>query len=164
MTSENENTPPIATLTPSPFRRHFASGVQLVLGIFLIYSALTNDGTTLGLKLLLIAFGLLVMFNASRMYRATGTFLALTPDGLFDGNGQVLAAIDDIKKVDRGILAFKPSQGFLIVLNSRAKGGWAPGLWWRLGKQMGIGGVTSPAEGKYMAEQLQALLLERQNS
>ena len=112
----------------------------------------------------IIAFGLLVMFNASRMYRATGTFLALTPDGLFDGNGQVLAAIDDIKKVDRGILAFKPSQGFLIVLNSRAKGGWAPGLWWRLGKQMGIGGVTSPAEGKYMAEQLQALLLERQNS
>jgi len=164
MSTKTKSPPLLATLTPSPFRRLFATGLQMVLGVFLLFSGFGNGSTTLGLKLFLIGIGIFVILNGMRLYKATSTRLELTRDGLFDGNGRVLARLADIKKVDRGLLAFKPSQGFLVVLNTRTGRAWAPGLWWRFGRQLGVGGVTSPGEGKYMAEQLQFLVAARDDA
>ena len=94
-------------------------------------------------------------------YVATTSCLELTELELRDTTGRRIVAVADIRGVDRGALAFKPSQGFLIRTHAPQPRGWAPGLWWRLGRSVGIGGVTRAGEGKYMAETLQALLDSR---
>lgn len=159
----NKNTSePLATLSPSPVRRYLATGTQFALGVVLLYAAINSDGTTVMMRLVLAGIGVFVLLNGMRLYRATGTYVVLTEAGLFDGNGKVLAKIENIRRVERGVLAFKPSQGFLVLTHNREGRHWAPGLWWRFGKNLGIGGVTNASEGKFMAERIAFLLTERQ--
>jgi len=98
---------------------------------------------------------------AEKMRRDTAVHLELTEDELRDSRGRLLARIADIKGIERGTFAFKPSSGFLLRLNAPADRAWAPGLWWRFGRSVGVGGVTGSREGKYMAETIAALLSER---
>jgi hypothetical protein len=63
--------------------------------------------------------------------------------------------------VERGAFAFKPSNGFLVRLDKPLGRGWAPGLWWRLGRLLGVGGVTSASQSKAMAEILSLELARR---
>ena len=65
------------------------------------------------------------------------------------------------RSVDRGLFAFKPSNGFVVVLSQGGWRGWAPGLWWRLGRRLGVGGVTSAAQAKAMAEILSIEIARR---
>ncbi|MBL4559156.1 MAG: hypothetical protein JKP98_25190 [Rhodobacteraceae bacterium] len=60
--------------------------------------------------------------------------------------------IAEIERVDRGALAFKPSGGFVLHLAAPGTAGWAPGLWWRVGRRLGVGGATNPMEGRAMAD------------
>ena len=62
--------------------------------------------------------------------------------------GPSLHNLKNIARVERGLFAFKPSNGFLILLNNPMSRAWHPGLWWRFGRRIGIGGVTPQAEGK----------------
>jgi hypothetical protein len=39
---------------------------------------------------------------------------------------------------------------------------YAPGLWWRAGRRVAVGGVTSRAEGKAVAELINVMLAERE--
>jgi hypothetical protein len=39
---------------------------------------------------------------------------------------------------------------------------WVPGLWWRIGKRVGVGGVTPSQPARYMAEVMSAMILERE--
>ncbi|HAR51528.1 MAG TPA: hypothetical protein DCS45_06565, partial [Roseovarius nubinhibens] len=59
---------------------------------------------------------------------------------------------------------FKPSNGFIVILKEAQKPRWEPGMWWRLGRRVGIGGVTGAAEAKAMAEVISGQILARQNS
>jgi hypothetical protein len=76
----------------------------------------------------------------------------LTVDGLFDTGGRCLARWEDIDRIDKGTFAFKPSNGFLIVLKRPGPRGWAPGLWWQIGRRVGVGGVTPRQSARFMAE------------
>jgi hypothetical protein len=74
----------------------------------------------------------------------------------------VIARWDEIKRVERGALAFKPSNGFLLTLEQPQPRAWVPGLWWRVGRRVGIGGITPAGEGRYMADQIAFRLSQRE--
>ncbi|MEM6619804.1 MAG: hypothetical protein AAF631_10930, partial [Pseudomonadota bacterium] len=55
----------------------------------------------------------------------------------------------------------RPSNGFLIRLDEPEEAAWEPGLYWCLGRRIGIGGATNPAEAKRLAQKIEVLLMER---
>lgn len=151
----------LATLSPSPARRLFGLGLLLSLGAILIWVALAHPPADAGWRMFLLVLGGLVLALTEAMRRATRRRIELTAEGLRDSGGRLLAAMEDIAEVDRGLFAVKPTAGFLVRLRRPAPAAWAPGLWWRVGRSLGIGGVTGRAEARAMAEILQARLAER---
>jgi hypothetical protein len=63
--------------------------------------------------------------------------------------------------VDRGTFAFKPSNGFLLRTETRQPRLWQPGLYWRTGRRIGVGGITRAAESKALADLIAIKLAER---
>ena len=148
----------LAALTPSPVRRYLASGMMVVLGIVLVQVAVSGWNSSVPSYLALALLGLATLAVAWRMHRATSNSLHLRSDGIRSSDGTLIADIDNISRVELGLFAFKPSNGFLIILKNPMDRAWHPGLWWRLGRRIGIGGVTPRAEGKVMAERLHMLV------
>lgn len=153
----------LATVSPSPMRRLFGAAVMGTLGALLIYMALAT-APSFGWRVVLLAFGGVSVFGTIKLWQATEGRVELTATQLRDSSGRVLAEVDQIIGIDRGMFAFKPSNGFVLKLASRHDRGWAPGLWWRTSRRLGIGGVTSAGEAKFMAEMLAARLAMRASS
>ncbi|WP_296419614.1 hypothetical protein [Pseudooctadecabacter sp.] len=143
----------IATLQATPVRRIFAYAAVFVLGAMLILLAFVQP-PALGWQVFLIALGAGALVVAELLRRATLLGLVLTEDALRDTAGRELARLADVRAIDRGALAFKPSNGFVLHLHTAAPRSWAPGLWWRFGKRVGVGGVTPSGPAKFMAEQI----------
>jgi hypothetical protein len=150
---------PLATLHASPTRRLFAYVVLFSLGAVVIYLAFASAPSFLW-QVFLVLFGASVLWIAESLRRATTQTLTLSNTGLSSSDGTVLALIEDIKLIDRGVFAMKPSNGFTLVLKTRQSRTWAPGLWWRSGKRVGVGGVTPSGASKFMAERIAMLLAE----
>lgn len=153
----------VARLEASPARRVFALAVLGALGILMIWLALSQPGGTLVLKALVLALGVGALLAARGMQRATARAVILDGTGLRDSAGVRIAEFAAIGSVDRGTFAFKPSNGFLVRLNR--PGGrrlWQPGLYWRVGRRIGIGGVAHAAQAKAMADALAIMLATRQ--
>jgi len=148
----------VTTIKASGPRRAFGLAVLAFLGVFLIYMALGFPSGDLRWQAFLLVFGGAALWLAGKMWRATGTVIELTNAELRCNDGTVIARVDQIKSVDRGTFAFKPSNGFMLRLNEKAPRVWYPGLWWRLGRRVGIGGVTSAAQTKAMAEIIAAMI------
>lgn len=151
----------LATLSASKPRRLFGLGVLLCLGFGLIYLALVRPPAAFGWQIFLLAMGAGALVLSEKMRRATLNKVVLTREGLFDGEGNVLAPIEEIVAVERGPFAIKPSNGFTVQLSTARGRCWAPGLWWRLGHRLGVGGVTPAAQAKVMSEALTMLMMER---
>lgn len=149
-----------ARVEASQARRIFAVGVLFALGGLILYAALVQPPAPVWLFVMLIIGGL-ALWLAEKLRRATLGTVELTDNELRDTNGRVLATMDEIRGIERGALAFKPSNGFTLILKSRKPRAWAPGLWWRIGNRVGVGGVTSAAQAKFMAEQIAFRLAER---
>lgn len=150
----------VARLSASAPRRWFALGVFWVLGLLLLWLAIAEPLGPIS-QLVLAGSAAAVLFGADRLRRATLGEIRLTEDGLVTDQGVELARMEQILRVERGVFAFKPSSGFLLVLKSRHPRVWRPGLWWRGGRRLGIGGVTNSQAARYMAEKI-ALQLEAQ--
>lgn len=150
----------LATLNPSPGRRYFAVGALGLLGVMVLWLAATAPAHILSrLFLVLVAFGALALMR--KQWRATTKSVELTATEIREASGAHIAYIADITGVERGPFAFKPSGGFLLRQKTPQPRAWAPGLWWRLGRSVGVGGVTVAHEGKAMAEQIQGLIAAR---
>ncbi|SER58841.1 hypothetical protein SAMN04490244_101595 [Tranquillimonas rosea] len=145
----------LAELRPGAVRRVVGTGLLAATGALLLYS-----GSTSGNVLLLPIGGALLVLSGW-FWRATASRLVLTAEGLRDETGRVLAPIDNIASVDRGAFAFKPSNGFVLRLARPMPAAWAPGLWWRVGQRLGVGGVVPAAQTKAMSERVAELKLER---
>lgn len=143
-------------LTPTPTRRISAVAILTVLGAMLLWVATRPGGMGAGYMGMLIVFAAGTFWLAWRLWQATARRLVLTEEALMEDGGRVLCRIGDIAAVERGAFAFKPSNGFMIRLKAPANRVWAPGLWWRLGRRIGIGGVTPAGQGKAMADVLAA--------
>lgn len=151
----------LAELRPSPPRRVLGAVILGSLGTILVYLALAYPPSAFGWTLFLVGFGALALFLSVQMWQATRQGLILTREALQDEEGRVLARVEDIRAVNRGVFAFKPAGGFTLSLQGAAPRAWAPGLWWRLGRTVGVGGVTHRHEARYMAEVLDTMLQER---
>lgn len=146
----------IIAVGAAPTKRWFGIFTMVALGGLVLWVAFAG-GAPLAWQAAMIAAGLGALWFAVRLHAATAERLVLTRDGLRTESGTLLAAVDDIAKVDRGAFAFRPSNGFLVRLKSRGARGWAPGLWWRVGPYLGVGGVLPQGQARAMAELLTAL-------
>jgi hypothetical protein len=150
----------LISVSVSPLRRWMGVGALIGFAGIVLYFALWQP-VPLGWQALLIVIGGLALWLAERMWRATALRLDLCAGGLCLSDGRVIAPIDQIVAVERGAFAFKPSNGFLIRMRETGPRAWAPGLWWRLGRRIGVGGVTSAPQTKAMAQMIEAMILER---
>lgn len=151
-----------ARVQASAPRRVVAVTILVLLGALVIYAALAQPPALQWLVFMLL-FGGGVLWVAEKLRRATAVVIELTGDELRDSSGRVLAKISNVQQVERGAFAMKPSQGFTLVLRQKMPRAWAPGMWWRFGKRLGVGGVTSSGQAKFMAEQI-ALQIAKQTA
>jgi hypothetical protein len=150
----------IAQLKASPVRRGLALFVMMLLGFLLLYLAITTDAGFFQ-KVFLVFLAAVVLWMARAMQLGTAGYIELRVTGLFFENGRILALIDDIVHVERGAFAFKPSNGFVVSLKQKTARAWIPGLYWKFGSRIGIGGVTAPSDAKFMADALAVLIAGR---
>ncbi|MDA7426095.1 hypothetical protein [Thalassococcus lentus] len=150
----------LAVISASAGRRYFGVGALYILGVLVVYLALTSPPSGLHWQIFLLALGIGALVLGQIMWRATAYSLILTETELRESSGLVLARIEDIQKVDRGMFAMKPSNGFNIILKEPAKRVWRPGLWWRFGRRIAIGGVTSGRQTRPVADILTLKLSE----
>jgi hypothetical protein len=146
-----------AQLEASPARRSFAYGVQFGLGGIIVYVTLVQP-PSLPWMIFMLAFGVTMLWQAERLRRSTTITIELTATELRDSAGTVLARVDEVRSVERGTFAFKPSNGFTLVLNTKKPRAWLPGLWWRFGRRVGVGGVTNAGQAKFMAERINMMI------
>ncbi len=151
----------LTTAQASAARRWLGVGMTALLGALLVYIGFLKPPASLGWQFFLVVLGGVAIALSVKMYAATRLQLRLTADALIDSEGRVIARIDDIVAVERGTFAFKPSNGFMIRTNAPQSRAWHPGIWWRLGRRVGIGGVMPGAQTKIMAEMIQGLIAER---
>ena len=152
-----------ARVAASPARRVFAYLVLFGLGGLLVYLPVAEPPAFFWAAFM-IALGIAAILMAERLRHATQHEIHLTETELRDSTGRILAQICDVKSVDRGAFAFKPSNGFTLILKTKLPRAWVPGLWWRIGKRVGVGGVTSAGQAKFMAEQIAFKLAQQQSS
>ncbi len=151
----------LATVQASEIRRWMGVCMLVAVGALVIYVAMAVPPEPLWQVFLLVVGGA-ALWLAQRVWSATSDRIELTRTQLRTGSGTILFEVSEAESVDRGVFAFKPSNGFLVTTRARAGRVWAPGLWWRIGRRVGVGGMTSAAETKFMSEMLSALLAERQ--
>jgi hypothetical protein len=150
----------MARIEVSQARRWLGILMLYGLGALLLYVAFSTPPEPAWL-VFLIAAGLGSLWMGEAMRRGTESGLVLTESGLFDRDGSLLAAFDDIRKVERGFLAFKPSNGFVVTTTTPGRRRWRPGLYWRVGRRIGVGGVTAAAQTRIMADLMSARLMIR---
>ncbi|MBC6437630.1 MAG: hypothetical protein GDA52_05715 [Rhodobacteraceae bacterium] len=158
------NTPDkvLGVINPNTPRRIAATGMLGLLGLILIYVAAATPPASPGWLFFLIVFGAGCLYLAWQLWQVTGVPLELTHAELREQGGRVLCRVENIALVDRGLFAFKPATGFQVKLKEPARGFvYVPGLWWRTRRLLMVGGVTSRAEAKSVADLITALLVER---
>ena len=144
-------------------RRWMGVGMMALLGALLIYLGFVKPPASVGWQVFLIVLGGVAIAISVKMYSATRLQLFLTSEELRDSEGRVIARIEDITRVERGAFAIKPSNGFMIHLAQSQPRAWYPGIWWRLGHRVGIGGVIPGAQTRIMAETIQATIAQRKD-
>lgn len=159
MTS-HDNQEVLATVKASAGRRFLGLASLSMLGLMLLYIAFARPPELIW-QLFLIAVALGALWCADAMRRGTASAVELTETELRDADGTVIARIADIDSMDRGFFAFKPSNGFLIKTKTPDVRVWRPGLWWRVGRRIGIGGMTPGHQTKFMSEILAAMMAQR---
>lgn len=88
------------------------------------------------------------------MFTAKARSVTFDGEVLTDDTGLVLCHVDDIKSVERGFALFKPSGGFALLMKEEQTRDWSPGLWWRYGSRIGIGGATPGRSARVMADSI----------
>jgi hypothetical protein len=157
----NPGAEPEFTLSTSAPRRVIALTVLVALGALLVYLALARPPEAFGWRIFLLGFGLLVLVQAERFRRASRLAIELRDKALVDSAGRLICRIDEIRSIQRGAFAFKPSNGFTLLLDRAHGMVWAPGLWWRIGRRVGVGGVTPVQQTKALADHLAMDLARR---
>ncbi|CUH77877.1 hypothetical protein [Tropicibacter naphthalenivorans] len=143
----------IARVSASAPRRVIGVAAMMGLGALLLYVALATPPSLMW-QAFLVVLGIAALWGGQMLWQATGHALILTEEALVDSDGTVVARLEDIAKVDRSPFALKPSNGFLLILKEPSSRVWRPGLWWRTGKRVAVGGVTSGAETKPVADMI----------
>ena len=154
----------LAVVQASAGRRFIGIVALGLLGALLIYMGLSQS-PGFGWQVFLLAVGAGALWLATRMHQATSSHIELTPEVLRDGDGTVLARLADVEGLERGAFAFlKPSNGFLLRTTQNYPRRWRPGLWWCLVRRIGVGGMTSAQQTKFMSEIISGILASREQA
>ena len=148
----------LAQIQPSQARFWGAFGVISGFGLFLMWIALSGAAPSALGSFIFVVFSLLCFVIVYKIRATQGRGILLTREGLFDTTGRAICALDEIEKIERSFFAFKPSNGFLVRLKTPLETAWVPGLWWRFGRRVGIGGITSVSECKAMADTISIIV------
>lgn len=151
----------LAEVRASEPRRWFGIVMLAFMGGLLLYVSFATP-PAFEWQLFLIGVGIASLLLAERMRRSTAGVIELTATELRTADGETIATVADIERVERGMFAFKPSNGFVIRTRTRGSRRWEPGLWWRIGRRIGVGGVTPGRQTKFMSEVIAALMADRQ--
>ena len=152
---------PLLTVKPSPPRLWFSVAALGALGALMLWIALAHPPTALGWRVFLLVGGAGIGWGALRLVRLQERALVLTEQALIDTRDGEICRIDDIAQVNRGVFAVKPARGFALSLAQGGKRVWVPGMWWRIGRSVGVGGMTGAAETKLLAEMIEAMVAVR---
>ena len=139
----------------APARRGAAVGAVYLAGGLLVWLGATSGAVVV------VALGAGGLVVAEILRRSSRVWISLTEEGLFDSRGVKIATWDEIAGIERGSFALKPSNGFGLRLRERAPRAWVPGIWWRIGRRVGVGGVLPPRPTRFMAEDMALRLAER---
>lgn len=104
--------------------------------------------------------GVLAWFAAA-LWRTRARAIRFDGETLTDDAGEVICTLDEIEEVNRGFILFKPTKGFVVTLKAARPWGWSPGLWWRLGRRIGVGGSTPGRGARDMADAITGALAMR---
>lgn len=152
------------TLRPSRARLWFAIGTLAGAGLFLLWVAVAVPAAGAVLRVVCLAVGGLLLWRAVRLHSTGARALVLTDEALSDTQHGPLCRIDDIVSVERGAFALKPARGFALRLSGPGGRHWVPGLWWRLGRTVGVGGLTGAGETRIMGEMIEMMVAARRAS
>ena len=150
----------LMTMTPTIGRRVLGAGAMAALGALLVWIAFTSP-PALAWQIFLIGFGVFSLWFSTHMWRSSAKGIELTGRELRDTEGTILASVSEITKVEKSAFAFKPSNGLLVRTRDPLPRVFVPGLWWRIGRSVGIGGLTNAGHAKAMAEYLAVLMAVR---
>ena len=78
----------------------------------------------------------------------------INQSGLFNLDGSIICEIGDIEIIDVSPYTFKSANGFIVILKTKNSFKLIPGLYWRLGKRLSIGGLVSKTESKFLSQAL----------
>ena len=127
--------------------------------LFMIYTISFLDGKTSLSDFLFLPLILLLGFwfkNFLKKYSKVG-FL-INEQGLFNLDKSPICKMHEIDRVDASPYTFKSANGFIIILKTKNSFESVPGLYWKLGKRISIGGLVSKNESKFLAGLLMQFL------
>lgn len=127
-----------------------------VLGFLLVWLGFRAGDGGLTVQALLVGLGVLVLSRLPQLRRSASKSIILTETRLIDSEDAVICEIGDIASVERGTFAFRPTNGFMIRIKTSSPFAWHPGMWWRIGKRLGVGGILNASQTKLMADMLSA--------
>lgn len=148
-------------ITPSMARRVFATGSLGLLGVLMFWLTANHPPADSIFLLMNLVIGAVSLWLSWSLWRASGVVLELTREELREEGGRVLTRIDNVARVDRGFFAFKPAAGFRLVLKEPMDSVYAPGLWRRRRRTLMVGGVTSRAQTKAVADLISIRLAQK---
>jgi hypothetical protein len=152
---------PLATLRPSTPRLVFTVICLAAFAAALLWIAFMQPPDNIGWRGFLLLAAILVVWSVLRLRRLRGRALVLTEDALVDTSSGTVCRIADIARINTSTFALKPARGFAIDLVESGERVWIPGLWWRIGRNVGVGGMTGSVETRMMAERLDAMVAAR---
>lgn len=142
-------------LKMTALRHSFMTGLFLVPVLMLGPALLLSRTSSAGALVITLIIALFLM-AAYRSYRERHAHLLLADDGLRNHRGELLVGYDEIERVHRGLFALRPAQGLAISLRTPHQAAFVPGLYWRFGRRIGIGGATQPGSTRAFAEHIEA--------
>lgn len=150
----------LAEARTSTLRRLVAAALLAAVGLVLARAGLNLTVATVS-GIVTLAAALAALWLALQLALAADQGVVLTGGGLDDTAGGSIVALEDIEIIDRGLLSARPSNGFVLRTRTRQAPAWRPGVWWRMGRRVGIGGILPKAQTKRMADRLALVLAER---
>ena len=148
-------------IEPSQPRRMAGVGMLALLGLVMGLLALGRAPDAPGLRVAFLICAIAAFLFARWLWRSTASGLVLDAAGLREvgTGGRFVAPMEAVRRVERGPFAFKPSNGFLLKTSVPGSRVWRPGVWWRLGRRIGVGGVLNAAQARAAAEVLEAAIV-----
>ena len=148
----------LARLQPSIARRVLGAGCLVALAVLFLSLAFEAASQSAVAATVFLVLGAGSAFISTALWRASGQSVELTRNTLRDSSGRTLAIIPDVLRVERGAFAFKPTHGFVLTTRQSGPRAMVPGLWWRIGRKVGVGGTAPPGEARFMAEMISGLI------